>query len=554
MATHSHRTETVSATPGKAAVGYWAGDRQAAYFGPLTAATILDTMRQSVSIIYDPQRRQVGVASGGQVGVHTVDRGDVAYQLLAMLAPLYPEWLGDRSFLERHRLRFAYVGGSMARGIASTDLVIALAEVGALGMFGAAGLSVTEVESAIDRIGGVLDGRGLSWGCNLIHSPGGPSLEDDIVDLYLRRGVRRVEASAFMKLTKPVVRYACTGLFRGTDGGVMRKNHLFAKISREEIARLFLSPAPEAIVAQLVTEGKITGEEASLAREVPLAEQLIVESDSGGHTDNRPLGALFPAIARLRDDLGAQFGYRDPVNLGAAGGLGTPEALAAAYAMGAAFVVLGSVHQSAVESGVNAESRAMLAKAGPADVAMTASADMFEMGVKVQVLSRGTMMAVRGNQLYELYRRHAALDEIAADTRAALEKNVFRMPLDEVWATTSRFFDTSDAAQIRRAELDPKHRMALVFRWYLGNSSRWPINGEPGREIDYQLWCGPAMGTFNRWVEGTFLEPPDARSVQQIALNLLEGAAVVTRTQQFRTYGATVPAGTFQYRPTRLQV
>jgi trans-AT polyketide synthase, acyltransferase and oxidoreductase domains len=554
MATRSQGIETVSTTTGETALGYWTGNRQAAYFGPLTAATIVDTMRQSVSIVYDPQQRQVGLVLGGRVGLRAADCGEVAYQLLAMLAPLYPEWLGDRSFLERHRLRFAYVGGSMARGIASADLVIALAEVGALGMFGAAGLSVAAVEAAIDRISGVLDGRELSWGCNLIHSPGEPALEDGIVDLYLRKGVRRVEASAFMKLTKPVVRYACTGLHRATDGAVMRKNHLFAKISREEIARLFLSPAPEAIVAQLVAEGKLTGEEASLAREVPLAEQLIVESDSGGHTDNRPLGSLFPAIARLRDDLGEQFGYRNSINLGAAGGLGTPEALAAAYAMGAAFVVLGSVHQSAVESGVNAESRAMLAKAGPADVAMTASADMFEMGVKVQVLSRGTMMAVRGNQLYELYRRHRALDEIAADTRAALEKNVFRMPLDEVWTRTSRFFATSDAAQIRRAELDPKHRMALVFRWYLGNSSRWPISGEPGRQMDYQLWCGPAMGSFNRWVEGTFLEPSDARGVQQIALNLLEGAAAVARTQQFRTYGATVPAGAFHYRPIRLQV
>jgi hypothetical protein len=32
------------------------------------------------------------------------------------------------------------------------------------------------------------------------------------------------------------------------------------------------------------------------------------------------------------------------------------------------------------------------------------------------------------------------------------------------------------------------------------------------------------MGAFNSWVRGSFLEPPEARSAVQVALNLLEGA------------------------------
>jgi len=46
--------------------------------------------------------------------------------------------------------------------------------------------------------------------------------------------------------------------------------------------------------------------------------------------------------------------------------------------------------------------------------------------------------------------------------------------------------------------------MALVFRWYLGNGSRWAVEGTPDRVQDYQIWCGPAMGAFNRWVQGSF--------------------------------------------------
>ena len=36
--------------------------------------------------------------------------------------------------------------------------------------------------------------------------------------------------------------------------------------------------------------------------------------------------------------------------------------------------------------------------------------------------------------------------------------------------------------------------MALVFRWYLGMSSRWAIEGSVERRSDYQIWCGPAQG------------------------------------------------------------
>jgi hypothetical protein len=60
------------------------------------------------------------------------------------------------------------------------------------------------------------------------------------------------------------------------------------------------------------------------------------------------------------------------------------------------------------------------------------------------------------------------------------------------------------------------------------------------------------MGAFNRWVEGSFLADPANRTVVQIARNLLEGAAVVTRAQQARTYGAPVPASAFQFRPRPL--
>jgi trans-AT polyketide synthase/acyltransferase/oxidoreductase domain-containing protein len=94
--------------------------------------------------------------------------------------------------------------------------------------------------------------------------------------------------------------------------------------------------------------------------------------------------------------------------------------------------------------------------------------------------------------------------------------------------------------------------MALVFRWYIGLASHWAIEGVAARKMDYQIWCGPAMGAFNRWVRGSFLADLSNRTVVQIALNLLEGAAVITRAQQFRSIGLPVPDAAFEYAPQRL--
>lgn len=535
-------------------VAFWEGDQQDLNVGHLDAELLTTTLRSPVHVVFDEANRTLGLAVNGRLSVDKKVNSEVCMPLLATLPAVYPEWLGDREFQEIHALRFNYVGGAMARGIGSTTLVVKLARMGAMGFFGAAGLSPGEVKAAIDELSAELDPEGLSWGSNLIHTPNEPGLEDAIVDLYLKHNVRRVSASAYMGLTKAVVRYAVTGLTTDETGLISRRNYLFAKISREEVASHFLSPAPDSLLKQLVAEEAITEQEASLAAKIPLCEDMIVESDSGGHTDNRPLNALFPAIMLLRDRLTRTHSYQTPIRLGAAGSLGTPVSVAAAFALGASFVLLGSVHQAAVESGISDDSRLMLSQAGLADIAMTASADMFELGVKVQVLRRGTLMAARGNQLYELYSRYDCIDDIPPETRSKIEKQIFRCSLDEIWESTQAFFETNDPQQLEKANSNPKHKMALIFRWYLGNSSKWPIGGQPDRQVDYQIWCGPAMGAFNSWVKGSFLEDPQNRTVQQIALNLLEGATIVTRANQLRSYGLALNGSAINIQPQELRL
>ena len=63
--------------------------------------------------------------------------------------------------------------------------------------------------------------------------------------------------------------------------------------------------------------------------------------------------------------------------------------------MGAAWILTGSINQACRESGTSDVVRTMLAETEQADVIMAPAADMFEMGVDVQVLKRGTMFSMR---------------------------------------------------------------------------------------------------------------------------------------------------------------
>jgi PfaD family protein len=458
-----------------------------------------------------------------------------------------PANLGDRSFLTDHGLRYPYLAGAMANGIGSADIVEAMAKAGMLGFFGAAGLSLGRIEQAIDRIQGSV-GQ-LPHGFNLIHTPGEPGIEAGVVDLYLRRGIRLVEASAYLDLTLPLIRYRTSGIHRTPAGEIVAPNRVIAKVSRVEVATRFFSPPPERFLEELVRTGSLTAEQAALARAIPVAQDLTAEADSGGHTDNRPSITLIPTLIALRDRLQTQHRYPLSLRVGAAGGIATPAAVAAAFQMGAAYVLTGSINQACRESGSSDAVREMLAEAEQADVIMAPAADMFEMGVKVQVLKRGTMFAMRAARLYELYRNHAGLESLSAAERSTLERTVFRLTIDQVWQQTRDFWLARDPGQVARAESDPKHRMALLFRWYLGLSSRWANAGEQGRKVDYQVWCGPAMGAFNEWTRGSYLQMWTNRRVVTVARNLLHGACVLTRLHVLRCQGVSVPADWAQVTP-----
>ena len=435
-----------------------------------------------------------------------------------------PEALGAAAFRQAHQARYAYVSGSMYKGIASADLVIRMAKARLLGYFGTGGLRLEEIEEAIMKIRRALDPLrpfGMNLLCNLIK----PDFEEATVDLFFRHGISRIEAAAYTQITPSLLRYRLAGLCQKPDGTVECSHRILAKVSRPEVAIQFLNPPPEKMIQKLIEMGKITSQQASWARQIPMADEICVESDSAGHTDNGVALALMPVMLGLRDEAMARRKYPQRILVGSAGGIGTPHAVAAAFILGADFVLTGSVNQCTVEAGTSDLAKELLAGMNVQDTAMAPAGDMFEIGAKVQVLSKGVFFPARANKLYELWKQYDCLEQIDEKTRSQLETRYFKRTFAEIYEETKAFYLKVAPDQIERAERNPKFKMALIFRWYFIHTNRLAQQGIADGRVDFQIHCGPALGAFNQWVSGTRYEDWRNRHADEIAELLMTHAA-----------------------------
>jgi PfaD family protein len=491
-------------------------------------------LETTLAALRDIRRPLYAVAvNDGRVVVLTDRAPRTLDGLTGVIPAVSIEDLGSLSFRKEHNLRLAYVAGAMAGGIASVDLVVDMAQAGCLGFFGAGALPLPVIEKAIREIEARLPG-GESFGVNLLHNYYDEKLEWATVELFMSLHVTRVEAAAFVAMSAPLVYYRVKGIHRGSDGRIVVPHHVFAKVSRPEVATQFLAPPPEQLLAELQAAGKISADEAALAKLIPMANDLTCEADSGGHTDRRPLSVLLPMMLHEREQALERHGYTErgiEIRLGAAGGLGEPLSVHAAFATGADYLVTGSINQACRQSGTAPRVREMLAEADMADVAMCPASDMFEMGGRVQVLKRGTMYPQRAQRLYELYKTYPSFDAIPAPERKKVETQFFKRTFADVWQETERYWMSRQPDEAERARTDEKHKMALCFRWYLGMSSRWARLGDDARQADYQIWCGPAIGGLNRWTRGTVLARAEHRDAPAVGRALLIGAAVLQRRE-----------------------
>ena len=532
---------------GRTSIGVWRGPKDELVTSTAGIRELLHEIRSPLFFV-DHGAGRVAVSKSGTALLGQQEQSD-GLPLLAHEQAIGPENLGDPSFLRDHSLSYPLLGGAMYHGITSKQMVQAFARAGMLAFFGAGGLPLAQIEDAVMELKESL-GDGV-FGVNLLHSPFEPELEEKTVDLLLERDLRIASASAYTSPSLALLRYRLKGLSTSPDGRVVARQKIFAKVSREEVARRFFSPPPPDMVAELLRRGSISEQEAQLASKIPVAQDITAEADSGGHTDNQPFITMLPTMLALCKAQQELHSFASPLRVGVGGGISTPSAVCAAFSMGAAYVMTGSINQSCQEAGTSDRVKEMLCQVSQGDVTMAPAADMFEMGVKVQVLKRATMFPMRATKLWELYRNHSSLDEIPGVERQKLEKTVFKKSIDEVWRQTEDFFRKRDPRQLEKAQRDEKQKMALVFRWYLGQSSHWATSGLESRRVDYQIQCGPSMGAFNEWCRSTFLQGPEQRQVSLLSLNLLTAASILTRLRSLSLKGIELAEEVSSIAPMR---
>lgn len=428
--------------------------------------------------------------------------------------------LGSEEFKKDYGVKYAYIQGSMYKGISSEEMVIRMANKSMLGMFGTGGLSISRVEEAIIMIKQELRDS-LSFGMNILFHSSNAKEEEKLVDLYLKYDVKVLECSAYVYMTPALVRYRLLGARKDEKGHVFSTNHIIAKISRPEVAEIFMKPAPDEIVERFLMEDVITTEQAKMAKCLPMADDICAEADSAGHTDQGVAFALIPTIIRLRDKMQKQYQYDKKIRVGAAGGIGTDEAALASFVMGADFITTGSVNQCTVESNTSASAKDILQSINIQDTQYAPAGDMFELGSKVQVVNKGVFFPARANKLYELYKQYESINDIDEKIQKHIQEKYFKKSFQEIYAEVKEH--CSDDV-INYAESNEKFKMALIFKTYFKYATKYAIEGDITNKVNYQIQCGPALGAFNQWVQGTGMEDWHNRHVDDIAEMIMVGA------------------------------
>ncbi|WP_462202531.1 ACP S-malonyltransferase [Frankia sp. CcWB3] len=403
---------------------------------------------------------------GETADVREPDEVVVPAAVATWVGPAPAERLGAAGFRERYGLRLAYAVGASGVGANGSRLVSAAAGAGALGFADAP----------------------VSWLATTWRADGPPAADVRVVEVDLPLGP-----------TPELVRFRFTGAHRDRHGRARPARHVVARVMGLDCARAFLNPPGPAVLEALVRAGALTSAEADAARHLPVASDLAVASPAGWHGGGLTMLHLLPEVRALAR------GVPQPVHVGVSGGVGTPEQAAAAFALGADFLLTTSVNLCAEESALTAATRAHLAALAPGDTGWTPDPSHFTLGARSEVLRRGTLFAARANHLVDLYRRRAEPD---AATLRHVEETYVGHPLD----------------QIAEGVADPRRRLAEALRWYLRRAAAWR-DGAPEQPLDYRLPCGPDLAAFNR--------DPGRRAVAGIADHLMAGAADLVGAAQY---------------------
>ena len=419
------------------------------------------------------------------------------------------------SFTREYNSKYPLYIGGMYRGISGTKLVSRACNSGYLAFFGAGGLRQPDIKKAITEIK-MNVGTDKTFGVNIPYSIKQPNKVSVLVDLLLQEQVTVLEAASFIEATKDLVRYRVKGLSE-KNGQIIAKNRVIAKLSRPEVAKSFVNPPKKAVLDELLNEGEITSYEAELALKIPVASDICVEGDSGGHTDRANLLSIFPAIRGIVDDANRDFGYAQPIRVGAAGGIGSPTSAACVFMLGADFIVTGSINQCTVEAATSNLAKELLSHADIQDTDYISAVETPNSSSCVQVLKKGTMLPMRIKKLISLFDKYGSFEEMDSAEIQKLEKNVFKNEISQI----VREIESYRSADVMRS-MNQRQKMLSVINWFIHMTTEWAVVGNENQKANFQIPCGASMGTFNRWVSNTKYADWKLRHVDEINDLLME--------------------------------
>jgi trans-AT polyketide synthase/acyltransferase/oxidoreductase domain-containing protein len=403
----------------------------------------------------------------------------------------------------------------MYGGIASKELVTKMANSDFLSFLGAGGISIENIQKAIDYI--KKNAPTKVFGVNVLYNHLISEKEMDIVDLLLKNNINYLEAAGFKCATLPLVKYRLSGV-RRINNEILIPNKVFLKASRISVVEEFVSPISDSFIDALIADNTITKEQAILAKKIPLADAVIIEADSAGHTDSRSALAIFPAIKKICEKLYNQYSYDNRINIGLAGGLGTPESIAAAFVLGADFIMTGSINQCTVESGAPDIVKDLLSQCDIEDTEICPTGDMFATEAKIQVLKKGTLFPFRAKKLHYYNLLYNSIEDFPDALVKDLEKNYYGESIPEILSSMQKKVPFDKFEELAN---NPKKKMEALFILYFYQSVKNAYNGNINDKINFQIHCGPAMGAFNFYIKDSPFEIWENRHVDQIAIKLL---------------------------------
>lgn len=421
--------------------------------------------------------------------------------------------LGSSDFKTEYDTEFAYVVGGLYHGVSSAAMIRTLNNAGIVGFLGLQGMDLNAGKELLDTALQSVPKERI--GTHIVYNGLKPEESASALQMIIEYDIRRIEISGFFKPSQELILYRLRGLSYGKNDIPQSAYKMIVYVNNPKVMEEFLKPASEQLIGRLLTQRKITEEEAVIAAKLPICDDICIDNVSSG-------AGRLSWISNLKHyarELSEKYGIKKMVRIGIGGGIGNPEMLALAFLAGADFVTTRSMNQCTAEAETSPQVKDLLQSAAENDFTYAPVEELFEFGEKVSVLKRGTLYPIRALKLYEIYTKYNSIEEISEKEKKLITEKYFHMSFEEMFERAAR--ELTPAEQ-RIASEQPKYKMSLIFKGFLKQCLLWAQTGKAGEEINFAVVSGSEMADANRWLKNSGLEEWSTRHVDELAKRMME--------------------------------